>query len=151
MAVDAKPKGKVVTLRTPLLSAGRTTDFLARGDLLAVAVKVYAEGGENGLHAHTTNEHIHMVLQGQATFYDEDGKATVVNQYEGMWLPKGAYYYFQSSGTENLVLMSCYASDPAMKGGEGRMAIDGTPMEAHTDPRNKREEGTPIPGKFFGG
>ena len=150
MAVETKPKGKVVTLRTPLLSHGRTTDFIAQGDLLKVAVKVYAEGGENGLHAHTTNEHIHMVLQGQATFFDEDGKATVVNRYEGMYLPQGAYYYFQSTGDENLVLMSCYAADRAMQGADGRLAIDGTAMEAHTDPRNKRVEGTPVPGKFFG-
>ena len=149
MAVETTPKGKVVTLRTPLLSAGRTTDFIAQGDLLSVAVKVYAEGGENGLHAHTTNEHIHMVLQGQATFYDQDGQATVVNQYEGMWLPKGAYYYFQSSGDENLVLMSCYARDRGQSG-DGRLGIDGKPMDAHTDPRNKRVEGTPVPGKFFG-
>jgi mannose-6-phosphate isomerase-like protein (cupin superfamily) len=149
MAVETKPKGKVVTLRTPLLSNGRTTDFLARGDVLSVAVKVYAEGGENGLHAHTTNEHIHMVLQGQATFYDDEGNATVVNRYEGMWLPKGAFYYFQSTGSENLVLMSCYAAIPGSKGGDGRMGIDGKSMEAYSE-ANKRVEGTPVPGKFFG-
>jgi mannose-6-phosphate isomerase-like protein (cupin superfamily) len=151
MSVETKPKGKVVTLRTPLLSNGRTTDFIARGDVLSVAVKVYAEGGENALHAHTTNEHVHMVLQGQATFYDEEGTATVVNKYEGMWLPKGAFYYFQSTGDENLVLMSCYAATPGSSSGEeGRMGIDRKPLPAYSE-ANKRVEGTPIPGKFFGG
>lgn len=148
MSVEARPRGKVVSLRTPLLSAGRTTSFIARGDLLSVAVKVYAEGGENALHAHTANEHIHMVLQGQATFYDEDGNATVVNKYEGMWLPKGAYYYFKSTGSENLVLMSCYAHEPGVTG-DNRVGIDGKPLDAYSE-ANKHVEGTPIPGRFFG-
>ena len=148
VAVEAKPKGQVVTLRTPLISNGRTTNFIARGDLLSVAVKVYAEGGENALHAHTSNEHIHMVLDGQATFYDDDGIATVVNKYEGMYLPMGALYYFQSTGDTNLVMMSCYAADPN-HAGEGRMGADGKPLEAYSE-ANKHVEGTPVPGKFFG-
>src|SRR5690348_15958915 len=102
MAVDYKPKGEVVSLRTPLHSAGRTTSFIVQTDLLGVAVKVYAEGGENTLHAHTTNDHLHMVLEGQATFYDEEGNETVANKFEGMFLPKGAFYYFKSTGDTNL-------------------------------------------------
>jgi mannose-6-phosphate isomerase-like protein (cupin superfamily) len=148
MAVDAKPMGQVIRARTPLLSAGRTTDFVARSDLLAIAVKVYAEGGENALHAHTTNDHLHFVLDGQATFYDEEGNATVVNKYEGMFLPRGAFYYFQSTGGGNLVMLSSYAYEPG-KGGEGRVGIDGRPLPGYSE-ENKHVEGVPIPGAFFG-
>jgi len=149
MAVEARPKGEVVTLKTPLLSAGRTTSFIVQTDLLSVAVKVYAEGGENTLHAHTTNDHLHMVLDGQATFYDEDGKTTVVNKYEGMFLPKGALYYFKSTGDTNLVLMSSYAYAPGDRGEDGRIGGDGKPLPAYSE-ANKHVEGTPVPGKFFG-
>jgi mannose-6-phosphate isomerase-like protein (cupin superfamily) len=148
MAVEAKPKGKVITARTPLLSKGRTTNFVARTDTLAVAVKVYAEGGENTLHAHTTNDHLHFVLDGQATFFDEEGKATVVNKNEGMFLPKGAYYYFQSTGPTNLVMISSYAY-VAGERGEGRLGIDGKPLPGESV-ENKHVEGVPIPGKFYG-
>ena len=148
MAVEARPKGKVITARTPLLSKGRTTDFVARTDVLAIAVKVYAEGGENTLHAHTTNDHLHFVLDGQATFYDEEGKTTVVNKNEGMFLPKGAYYYFQCTGPSNLVMISSYASVPGVTG-EGRLGIDGKPLPGYSE-ENKHVEGVPIPGKFYG-
>src|SRR5262249_15816279 len=149
MAVEVTPKGQVVSLRTPLLSAGRTTSFIVQTDLLGMAVKVYAEGGENTLHAHTTNDHVHMVLEGQATFYDEDGKETVVNKYEGMFLPKGAYYYFKSSGDTNLVLLSSYAYAPGDRGEDGRLGADGKPLPAYSE-ANKHVEGTPVPGRFFG-
>ena len=113
MAIEARPHGKVIKARTPLLSVGRTTDFVAQGDLLHVAIKVYAEGGENALHAHAADDHLHFVLDGEATFYDEDGKTTVVHKNEGMFLPKGAYYYFHSSGESNLVMISSYARQPS--------------------------------------
>jgi mannose-6-phosphate isomerase-like protein (cupin superfamily) len=148
MAVEARPKGKVITARTPLLSTGRTTNFVAQTDTLAIAVKVYAEGGENTLHAHTTNDHLHFVLDGQATFYDEEGKTTVVNKNEGMFLPKGAFYYFHASGGTNLVLLSSYAY-PNGRDGEGRMGIDGKPLPGYSE-ENKHVEGVPIPGKFYG-
>src|ERR1044071_8359878 len=104
MAVDARPKAQVFSLKTPLLSSGRTNTPLASTDLLKLRVKVYAEGGENGLHTHMDEDHSFVVLQGQATFHDEQDNVRVVNQYEGIMLPHGAYYYFQSTGTENLVL-----------------------------------------------
>src|SRR5947209_4529213 len=121
MAIGAKPKGTVIKARTPLLSVGRTTNMVAQGDLLHVAIKVYAEGGENALHAHASDDHLHFVLDGEATFYDEDGKTTVVHKNEGMFLPKGAYYYFHSSGESNLVMISSYARQPG-RTGDGRIA-----------------------------
>src|SRR4051794_38035204 len=86
MAIEARPRGQVISTRTPLLSVGRTTNIVAQGELLHVAVKVYAEGGENALHAHAADDHLHFVLDGEATFYDEDGNTTVVHKNEGMFL-----------------------------------------------------------------
>src|SRR5947209_11785205 len=105
MAVDAAPKAQAFSLKTPLLSSGRTNLSVAETDLLKLRVKVYAEGGENGLHTHKDEDHAFVVLQGQATFRDENETVTVVNQYEGILLPRGAFYWFQSTGDENLVLL----------------------------------------------
>jgi mannose-6-phosphate isomerase-like protein (cupin superfamily) len=145
MAVEAAPKAQVFSLKTPLLSSGRTNVPVAGTDLLKLRVKVYAEGGENGLHTHQDEDHAFIVLQGQATFHDENDTPTIVNQYEGILLPRGAFYYFQSTGDENLVLIRVGAGrEPE---GEFRVGPNG---RALTPEENKHIDGTPIPGKFFG-
>ena len=145
MAVNAPPKAQVFSLKTPLLSEGRSNLQVAATDLLKLRVKVYAEGGENGLHKHNDEDHAFVVLQGQATFHDENDTPTVVNRYEGIMLPKGAYYYFQSSGDENLVLLRVGAGREA--DGNFRVGTNGVPL---TREENKHIDGVPIPGKFFG-
>ena len=145
MVVEAAPKAEVFSLKTPLLSSGRTNKPLAATDLLKLRVKVYAEGGENGLHKHNDEDHAFVILQGQATFYDEADNATVVNKYEGIMLPKGAFYSFQSTGKENLVLLRAGAGRKT-EGGH-RVGTHGRPL---TREENQHIDGTPIPGKFFG-
>jgi mannose-6-phosphate isomerase-like protein (cupin superfamily) len=145
MAVEAAPKAQVFSLKTPLLSDGRTNTSLAQTDLLKLRIKVYAEGGENGLHTHLDEDHAFVVLQGQATFHDQDDNTTIVNKYEGIMLPRGAYYWFQSTGDENLVLLRTGAGrEPE---GEFRVGTNGRPL---TREENKHIDGTPIPGRFFG-
>jgi len=140
------PKAQIFSLKTPLLSAGQTNTPVAGTDLLKVRVKVYAEGGENTLHAHFDEDHSFIVLQGKATFHDDGGNTNVVNQYEGIMLPKGVYYYFQSTGNENLVLLRVGAG--RKPGDENRLGTQGRPLTAE---ENKRILGVPIPGEFFGG
>jgi mannose-6-phosphate isomerase-like protein (cupin superfamily) len=145
MVAKAPPKAQVFSLKTPLLSEGRSNEVLAQTDLLKLRVKVYAEGGENGLHTHNDEDHSFVILQGQATFHDETDAATVVNKYEGIMLPKGAFYYFQSTGDENLVLLRVGAGrEPE---GAFRVGTNGVPL---TREENKHIDGVPIPGKFFG-
>jgi mannose-6-phosphate isomerase-like protein (cupin superfamily) len=145
MAVDAAPKAQVFSLKTPLLSSGRTNLSVAETDRLKLRVKVYAEGGENGLHTHKDEDHAFVILQGQATFHDDNGTVTVVNKYEGILLPRGAFYRFQSTGDENLVLLRVGAGREAE--GEFRVGPSGRPLSRE---ENKHIDGTPIPGKFFG-
>jgi mannose-6-phosphate isomerase-like protein (cupin superfamily) len=145
MAIEARPKAQIFSLKTPLLASGRTNTPLAGTDLLKLRVKVYAEGGENGLHTHQDEDHAFVVMQGQATFHDENDTATVVNRYEGIMLPRGAFYYFQSTGTENLVLLRVGAGRKPE--GEFRVGTHGRPL---TREENNHIDGTPIPGKFFG-
>jgi mannose-6-phosphate isomerase-like protein (cupin superfamily) len=118
---------------------------LAQTDQLKLRIKVYAEGGENGLHTHNDEDHAFIILQGQATFHDEAGNTTVVNKNQGIMLPRGAYYYFQSTGDENLVLLRAGAGRKA----EGGYRV-GTNGRALTREENKHIDGIAIPGAFFG-
>lgn len=147
MAAPAKtaPKAQVFSLKTPLLSEGRSNLEVAATDLLKLRVKVYAEGGENGLHTHLDEDHAFVVLQGQATFHDEQGKDTVVNKYQGIMLPRGAYYHFTSTGDENLVLLRVGAGRKAE--GNFRLGTHGRPL---TPEENGNVKAVPIPGQFFG-
>jgi mannose-6-phosphate isomerase-like protein (cupin superfamily) len=138
-------KAEVFSLKTPLLSEGRTNKVLAQTDQLKLRIKVYAQGGENGLHTHNDEDHAFVVLQGQATFHDEAGNSTVVGKYQGIMLPRGAYYYFESSGDDNLVLL---------RAGAGRKPEGGYRVGTHGRPltreENKHISGIPIPDQFFG-
>ena len=61
----------------PLLADGRQDTSLFTTDLMWGHLKVYAQGGENDLHAHPLEEHVFVVLQGTATFFDSAGRTTV--------------------------------------------------------------------------
>lgn len=149
MAIDAKPKAEVFSLRTPYLSEGRTNSMVSQTDLMTVTVKVYSEGGENALHTHLNQDHTFVVLQGEATFYDETGEARMVKQWEGITLPRGAYYWFKATSNENLVLLRFGAQVNDAPRGDSRVDIEGIPLPSESV-ENKHIVGVPIPGEFFG-
>ncbi|MEE8517578.1 MAG: cupin domain-containing protein [Dehalococcoidia bacterium] len=153
MATKVTPKAQKFSLvGQELLSQGRTTDVLARTDMTIVTAKVYAEGGENALHAHAHQDHGFFVVAGEATFHDEDDNLTVVGPYDGILLPAGAYYWFQSSGEGNLVMLR-FSSELSSNGGreraDDRMGIGGKPLPGNSI-ENKTVERIPAPGQFFG-
>src|ERR1041384_5475017 len=92
-------------LRTQLLDQGRSNTYLADTKNMWATLKVYASGGENGLHAHPNEDHTFIVLQGSARYYDADGGHTDVGKHEGIMLPAGAYYWFEAISEEPLVLL----------------------------------------------
>lgn len=142
------------SLKTPLVSAGSIMQSVAVGEDLWMHTKIYVEGGENALHCHTGEEHCFVVLDGEATFFDRDEQPTVVGQYGGMLVPKGAYYRFHSSGDKPLVMLRIGAGkNPFLpENDDDRLGIDGKPLHG-TDKANGTGAvpGIPIPGKFFGG
>ena len=139
------PKVTTYSMKVPLLTSGRTNQVLARTATTEVRAKVYAEGGENGLHTHVDEDHTFFVLDGQATFYGPDEQSTVVGRYEGILIPAGAFYRFQSTGDTNLVLLRFGADVPAPEGTTApRIGIDGSPLPGK-DPRNKQ-----VPPEFSG-
>lgn len=140
-------KPEVFSLCVPLLSKGRQDTWLAQSDLLRLSMKVYAEGGENVLHAHTAEDHAFIVMQGQARFHDRDDNVTVVGPYEGIFLPKQTYYRFENCGEGSLVMLrvGAAAEHPATT----RYGVDGQPLPGYSK-ENKHEDGVPIEGAFFG-
>jgi mannose-6-phosphate isomerase-like protein (cupin superfamily) len=87
---------------TPLLAVGRTDHLSAAADSIVARTKVYASGGENSTHAHVSEDHLFLVLQGRARFHlDRDGSREVeVGALEGVLVPAGAFYRFESVGHE---------------------------------------------------
>jgi len=144
----AEPQASVFNLAgTPLLSSGRTDAVVARSANLVGRVKVYAEGGENALHAHMREEHVFLVLAGQATFYlGKEERPVVVETYQGVLLPAGAYYRFHSTGDENLVMFRVGTGKPAQ---DDRTGPTGRPLPGHSE-ENMAAPGVIVPGEFFG-
>jgi quercetin dioxygenase-like cupin family protein len=100
-------------IKTPCLTGGRSHTPLARTDSAVVGLNYYAPGRKNTLHTHPGEDHAFVVLDGEATFYDKSGNATVLKKGEGIMLPEGWYYWFQSSGDKPLALLrfTAYKSD----------------------------------------
>jgi mannose-6-phosphate isomerase-like protein (cupin superfamily) len=115
-----------------------------------IAVKINAEGGENEIHTHLNQDHAFIVLEGQMSVFDENGKEMVIKEYQGVMLPKGAYYRYLNTGTGNLVVLRIGANTPDKlpKGQAMRIMPDGKPIEGGSV-ENKSLPPIEMPGKFF--
>jgi mannose-6-phosphate isomerase-like protein (cupin superfamily) len=142
------PRPTMFKLRAQMLKQGRTTELAAATDNMKVHVKVYASGGENGLHNHTDEDHFHLVMQGSARFYGPRGETVDCGQYEGIMLPAGAYYRFNATSDEPLVLLRVGCKTPEVPG-YFRQNIYGEPIPTDTK-ENGQVEVIPVPGKFWG-
>jgi len=134
-------------MRVQLLEKGRSNTPLARTDNMWATLKVYASGGENGLHTHPNEDHTFFVLQGSARYYDADGGHTDVGRHEGIMLPAGAYYWFEATSKEPLVLVriGCRVGS---KDASGRLNIRGEPMPGNSK-ENKQVPVVVREGEFF--
>lgn len=146
-AILAKsPPPQFFKLRAELLQQGRSNQVVAETDNMWVNLKVYAGGGENGLHNHTDEDHFHLVLQGSARFYGPRGEEKEVRQYEGVMLPKGCFYRFMATSEEPLILLRVGCVAP---GDPGRYNVYGDPINSETK-ENGRIEAIPLKGRFWG-
>ena len=147
---QAKPEAQFFSLKSNLLSQGSHTTYVAQSELLSLAVKIYASGGENKMHMHPEEDHSFIVMQGQATFHvGSDDNIRIVNKNEGVMLPAGTCYWFLSSAEENLVMVRIGAArkPPAV----WRAFADGHPFDTETIVgRKKRNPPEFAPGQFFG-
>jgi mannose-6-phosphate isomerase-like protein (cupin superfamily) len=144
----APPSTSFYKLRAQLLHQGRTDTVLAATDTLQLRLKVYASGGENGLHAHSSEDHSFLVLQGRARFYDKDDNHTDIGRYEGIMIPAGAYYRFEAISSEELILYRVGAKTGKSVAGAPRVNATGGAMPGHSK-ENKRVPVIVKEGQFF--
>src|SRR5690242_1247380 len=91
-------------LKTPHITGGRSHIPLAATPQMSVGLNYYTPGRKNKLHTHPGEDHIFVVMDGQATFYNKEHQPTVLDKGEGIMLPENHYYYFQSTGDRPLAL-----------------------------------------------
>ena len=97
---------------TPKTDAPKTHVRLFRSDLMYAKIQVLKSGGENNLHAHNAQDGFWMVLRGKVKFYGENDKLLAeLGPLEGIHIPRGAYYWFESSSDEVLELLQVEAVD----------------------------------------
>jgi len=132
---DEKPQTKLFSLRTPYMKQGRITQLVAETENMWIHTKINYEGGENEIHTHLDEDHSFIVLEGQMSVFDEKGNELKVGKYQGVMIPRGAYYRYLNTGAENLVVIRVGAGIKGKKqGGEDmRVRPDGKPLVASSE------------------
>jgi mannose-6-phosphate isomerase-like protein (cupin superfamily) len=143
------PKAQKFSLKTPYMKQGRVTQLVAETPNMWIHTKINAEGGENEIHQHLDEDHAFIVLEGQMSVFDEKGNEMELKQYQGVMLPKGAYYRYLNTGAGNLVVLRLGASHQGKKQGgkEMRLGVDGAPVVTGT-PQNRNLPPIEM-GSFF--
>jgi mannose-6-phosphate isomerase-like protein (cupin superfamily) len=144
-----KPETALFSLKTPYMKQGRVTQLVAETANMWIHTKINAEGGENEIHKHVDEDHAFIVLEGQMSVFDENGGEIEVKQYQGVMIPKGAYYRYLNTGESNLVVIRVGAGAKGQQQGgqEKRLGTDGKPVVSGT-PQNRNLP--PIEaGNFF--
>ena len=132
-------------IKTPAITGGRSHMPLVRTDVLMSGLNYYAPGRKNKLHTHPGEDHMFVVLDGEATFFDREQNATVLRKGEGILLVEGDFYQFENTGNTGLALLR-FAAYKSNRGGVRRIEEGGTK-------RNEDEmgyacvDGSPIEGK----
>jgi mannose-6-phosphate isomerase-like protein (cupin superfamily) len=144
---DASPTASTFKLRSQLLDQGRTDTTVARTNNMVARLKVYASGGENALHTHPNEDHMFVIMQGSARFYDRDGGHKELQRHEGIMIPAGAYYWFEATSEEPLVLMRV-GSRVGPQATAGRINIRGEDMAGDSE-ENKTVPVIYREGAFF--
>lgn len=115
---------------TPLLALGQSRITLVKGERLISHGMVIAEGGEFTMHAHRHEEHIFVVLTGQARFeFLPPQEPLLLDPLQGILIPADCFYSFCSAGEENLVLLRV----GSVRGPEAvRIGVDEQPLQANS-------------------
>ena len=124
--IDAKPS--FFRLEAQLPKQGRTDTPVAASEKMWVVLKTYAADGENGLHAHPSEDHTFVVLQGEAIFYGPNDEEKIIGKNEGVLLPHGTFYWFKAKGDEPLVMVRIGAAAFDGIDRHGRIHPDGSDM-----------------------
>jgi mannose-6-phosphate isomerase-like protein (cupin superfamily) len=105
-------EAKVFKYQTPQFDGVKKTLQVCNSDLMKVQVQVVKDGGENNLHSHTGDDAFWYVMSGAVKFYGEGDKVIgEFNKGEGILIPRGFKYWFESSSSEPLEILRVTAKD----------------------------------------
>lgn len=97
---------KVIRYVRPELDRVKGVVVLARSDIMLAAVQLVKKGGENNLHSHSNMDGLWFVLQGRVKFYGADDVLLgEFGRHEGIFIPRGVSYWFESSSEEILEIL----------------------------------------------
>jgi mannose-6-phosphate isomerase-like protein (cupin superfamily) len=105
-------EAKIFKYQTPEFEGVKKSMMLCSSDLMKVMVQVVKEGGENNLHTHTGDDAFWYVINGAVKFYGEGDK--LIGEFktgEGILIPRGFQYWFESSAKEPLEILRVTARD----------------------------------------
>ena len=138
LAANTNPT--VFNVAGQLLAEGRTDTPLAATEDMSIRLKIYAEGGENELHAHPGEDHSFIVLQGSVRFYGPAHEETVLEADQGIMLPKGNMYWFAAIPGEPLVMLRIGSPNYQKLPKIDRIDAAGSPMRGDS----KKNKSVPI-------
>ena len=99
----------------PATTAPKSVVVLARTDRMAALVQVVNSGGENGMHSHPHQDGFWFVLRGRVRFYgDDDALLGEYGPHQGILIPRGSRYWFESSSNEPLEILQVDSFDIAL-------------------------------------
>jgi mannose-6-phosphate isomerase-like protein (cupin superfamily) len=105
-------EAKVFKYQTPEFEGVKKSMVVCSSDLMKVMVQVVKDGGENNLHSHTGDDAFWYVMSGAVKFYGEgDEVIGEFNKDEGILIPRGFKYWFESSSSEPLEILRVTAKD----------------------------------------
>ena len=105
-------EAKVFKYQMPQFDGVKKTVQVCNSDLMKVQVQVVKDGGENNLHSHTGDDAFWYVMSGAVKFYGEgDEVIGEFNKGEGILIPRGFKYWFESSSSEPLEILRVTAKD----------------------------------------
>ena len=109
---EASRGAETFAYERPETDRPKTIVWLARTDHLFADVQVVHQGGETNLHSHSHLDGFWFVLSGQARFYGEGNRLLgEPRRHEGILLPRGTPYWFESVGPEPLEILQIESSD----------------------------------------
>lgn len=105
-------EAKVFKYERPEFDGVKKSMLMCNSDLMRVHVQVVKSGGENNLHTHTGEDAFWFVLNGAVRFYGEGDKVIAeLKKTDGILIPRGFKYWFESASDEPLEIIRVAARD----------------------------------------
>jgi len=127
---------QVFKYERPEFEGVKKSMLMCNSDLMRVHAQVVKTGGENNLHTHTGEDAFWLVLSGVVKFYGEGDKVIAeLKKHEGIMIPRGFMYWFESASDEPLEILRVSARDRNTE----NKRVNYTPLKPWMNERHGKE------------